>query len=171
MSWQFDKPLKKIINGNSYNVAICTSSNDFSATSYYKSIISSTIYYSPLSSSSSNPYTTAYRKVINSTAYYPHLNKCWVKVTYTRNSSNPTSGLTVYTWTITKIEFEMPLPVATSGSLIIDANTKTKSGTVKTITQYNNSTASFSLSATYGGVTVSGSVSLTSSGTATLYLL
>ena len=70
-----------------------------------------------------------------------------------------------------RVEFEMPLPVSTSGSLIIEANTKTKSGTVKTITQNNNSTASFSLSATYGGVTVSGSVSLTSSGTATLYLL
>ena len=151
-------------------MAVCTSASDFSATSYYKPIINSTIYFSPLSSSSSNPYTTAYRKVINSTAYYPHLNKCWVKVTYTRNSTNPTSGITVYTWTITKIEFEMPLPVATGGSVSIAANTKTKTGTIKTITQTNNSTASFSLYATYSGVTVSGSVSLTSSGTATLYL-
>ena len=170
MSWQFDKPLKKIINGNSYNVALCTSENDFSASAYYRQLLNSETFYSPLSSSSATPYSSVYRKVLNSAAYYPHLNLCKVSVTYTRICTNPTSSTKNYLWTITKIEFEMPLPVSTSGTLTIAANTKTKSGTLTTITQNNNSTTNFSLSATYNGVTVSGSVSLTSSDTVSFYL-
>lgn len=170
MSWQFDKPIKKMINGSYYNVAICTSASDFSATAYYGQLINSETFYTPLSSSSSTPYSSIYRKILNSTVYYPHLNQCKVSVSYSRTTSNPTSGVTNYTWTITKIEFEMPLPVATSGSLSISANIKTKTGTLKTVTQKNSSSYYFSLSATRNGITVSGGVYLTTSGTSTFYL-
>ncbi|MCR4733619.1 MAG: hypothetical protein K5829_01245 [Treponema sp.] len=111
------------------------------------------------------------KKVIDNAQYYYHNNRCKVSITYTRNSTSPTSGVAIYIWKITKVVFEMPLPVATSGSISIAANTKTKSGSnLKTLTRDNNATTTFSLSATYNGVTVSGSVSLTSSGTVALYL-
>lgn len=170
MSWQFDKPLIKIINGTTYNVALCMSASDFSATTYYKQLLNSETFYSPLSSSSSGSYTSAYKKIINSTTYYPHLNKCKVSVTYSRTTSNPTSGVTNYTWTIKKIVLEMPLPVATGGSLSLSANIKEKSGTLLQKTQSNNSTFTFSLSASRNGKTVSGSARLTSGGTAEFYL-
>lgn len=170
MSWQFQNPLIKIINNSTHEFALCTSTSDFSASSSLGVVKNNTTLFLPLSSSSSALYTDKYRIVKNNTTYYPRLNTDKIVITYTRTSTNPTLGITAYTWTIVKIVFEMPLPSATSGSLVISANTSSKSGTLATFTAMNQSSYTVNLQSTYGGTTVSGSCDLSGTGSVDLYL-
>lgn len=166
MSWQFDSPLRKIINNQEVYYPKCTNSSDYSG-DYFRKIINDITYYIPLKSTNDG---INIRKIINNNVYYYHNNTCQVTVYYDMTSSSPTSSSTEYTWDVTRIVFEMPLPVATSGSIVVSANTKDKSGNLLHAVKENDSNYPFSISATYNGVTVSGSTTLTTSGSITFTL-
>lgn len=164
MSWQFDKPILKIVNNSVYKLGIFSSSSDVSST---ENIKTASGYYLPLSSGTSGNYNSNFKIVKNSSSYFPHENKITCKVSYTRNTYSPTSGVYQYYWKITAIEFEAPLPCASkfySGSTLlkeVSANTKKITGSPIFQTPIQTaSSCTVSFSASFGGKTVAGSFSL-----------
>lgn len=177
MSWQFQSPFLKLVNGTLHKIGKFTSATDVSATRTLLKTINGTTYYLPLFSGTSTSATGVYRYCINGSVYYPHANKITCTVAYTRNTYSPTSGVYQYYWKITSIGFESSLPVSSSfytGSLSlksVSANTKKITGSPVFQTPIQNgSTFTVYFKATNAGITVTGSFTMGASGSRTFII-